>query len=753
MNVSQIPILVSQIDDNWFVARSIDGPEVSATGKTVSESIDQVTRYLKAAARRPEDHYWPPPKTHDLHQQSVRVRLYYRDGKRRFPASRPLSLQIEYVLAQHAEGSLECFLPAISDVFHCPDKQELETLIGEAIRNATAAMTPQQVLSLLPHAASELVTVRVRLEQRRHDSATWRLGPLESVSEPLGVRSRRSPQQTAWFRDDEVTELMLRLSQPGSTLLLGDAGCGKSTVLQAAALPYRNQTQRADPHEPLPPSLVWATSAGNLIAGMQYLGEWEERLEEIIAVLADFRGILAVDSLADLMRLGGSDPSGSLAAFLLPYLVRGELKMVAEATPEQLAACRRLMPGFAEAFRIQKIDTLPPATVRQIADRLLSDAQRSFGIPSDPATAEVSTRLFARFLPYQTPPRGVVQLLREVIGETRQRGEQPLPMLTPGRIIEKFTAQTGLPPRIANDAEPLSERTVTEYFQRQIIGQPEAVQAAVNTVLRLKTGLCDPKRPIATLFFCGPTGVGKTQLARSLADYLLAGRTDGGRLIRLDMSEYGGYDAIERLLMSPDGEPAQWIQRLRTWPLGVILLDEFEKAAPEVYDCLLTALDEGRITDRFGRTTTLCGTVMIMTSNVGARSTQPLGFTNQNDQGASYQRALNHTFRPEFLNRIDQVVTFQPLYKDTIRTIIRQELTALSNREAIQNHGVKLNWDDSVVDQLMRLGFDPALGARPLQRAIESKLVAPLSRKLILAPETDQIDLGDLLAENDPASY
>ncbi len=746
MTVHQIPVLIHQVAPQWFVARGIDGPQVAASATTRSQAVEQVTRYLKAVARHPSDQTWPTAKTYQLNRQTVTVRLYYRDGHRRFPVSRQLSLRIQYVLGHYSDGSLECIVPATNDYFHCPEKSELESLINESVRTTTSAMTPRQVLGLVPHSSSELITVRVRVDDALFEKSAWDLEPLETVAEPLGVRSRRGDRQTAWFREPQVGELVRRLQQPGNTLLLGEAGCGKSTILHAAALEFHNHEKHSpdnERHAP-PPSRIWSTSAGNLIAGMQYLGEWEQRLEEIIQLLAEFRGILVVDSLSELMRLGGREPSGSLAAFLLPYLVRGELKMVAEATPEQLAACRRVMPGFAEAFRIQKIDTLTTQVVRQVADRMLTDAQRSFGLQIDPATAEVTTRLFARFLPYQTPPRGMVHLLREWIGEHRRKPDSTV--LTPQLVIDKFSRQTGLPARIVSDAVQLTADDVAARLATSVVGQDEAVQAAVDCVLRLKTGLCDPARPIATLFFCGPTGVGKTQLARSLADYLLEGRSDGGRLIRLDMSEYAGYDAVDRLLMASDGEPAKWIQRLRTWPLGVVLLDEFEKASPEVFDCLLTALDEGRISDRFGRTTTLCGTVIIMTSNVGARSTRPLGFTGDGHDRSNYRRALHHTFRPEFLNRLDQVVYFQALSVDTIRTIVEHELTSLTQREAIRTSGVELSWNDTVVERLAQIGFDPALGARPLQRAIESKLVAPLARKLITHPDTHHVDLAELLA-------
>jgi ATP-dependent Clp protease ATP-binding subunit ClpC len=249
------------------------------------------------------------------------------------------------------------------------------------------------------------------------------------------------------------------------------------------------------------------------------------------------------------------------------------------------------------------------------------------------------------------------------------------------------------------------------------------------------------------MLFCGPTGVGKTQLARSLANYLFGASESNQRpFVRLDMSEYGNWDAVDRFLIGPDGEVAPWIGRLRAKPMSVVLLDEFEKSSPEVHDCLLSALDEGRLTDRFGRTTTLCGAIMILTSNVGSRSTLSVGFGG-NDAHA-IRRAVEHEFRPEFLNRLDEVVTFEPLPPTVIEQIVEKELQALARRETMRVRRVQLSWDESVVKRLAAIGYDPLLGARPLQRAIEREVVAKIARRLLTADsdaESISIDLDDLM--------
>ena len=217
------------------------------------------------------------------------------------------------------------------------------------------------------------------------------------------------------------------------------------------------------------------------------------------------------------------------------------------------------------------------------------------------------------------------------------------------------------------DAPTLQADQVRQRLEQDVIGQPAAVCGCCQVVLQLKAGLCDPRRPVATMLFCGPTGVGKTQLARSLADYLFGQAASPEQvLVRLDMSEYASWDAVDRFLIGADGEVAPWIARLRDRPMSVVLLDEFEKASPDVHDCLLSALDEGRLTDRFGRTTTLCGSIVVLTSNVGSRSTELVGFSSQDNR--ALQRAIEQEFRPEFLNRLDEVVIFDPLPSACHRT-------------------------------------------------------------------------------------
>lgn len=764
--VAHVPVLVSTQADDRVHCRVVDGPDADCVAKTASEAFGAVRLALKRFGDRDPDRYWPSAGDYELRRMSVRVRLLYRDGKRQTPASRLMKIPVRYVIGRYVDGSVECFLVDYGIEFHCPAIAELEQLIDEAVRYAASTMTAIELAAAMPPISNDLRMVRVRLNHRDADDNDAKLETLSKVADPVGVRSRKRKPPSVEHRQSESRQCGFAMTD-SSVLLVGDAGVGKSSIARSAAAEFE-RLSLTDPDDLAdlfggsfdsePPAksqpLVWKTSAENLIAGMQYLGQWEERVELAIAEIASIGGVLWFTSLVDLVRLGGSQPSDSLAAFLMPYLRRGELKVVAEATPQELDAVRRLLPGLVECFQVVPVSPLTDQQTRDIIDRRLVHAERNQRLVADDAVAETVTRLFRQFIPYQPPPRGPVQLIDDLISRLKS-----LPRLTVADVTAQFTQQTGLPPTILDDAMTLSADEVRQRLGDSVIGQSTAVDAVTNVVLRLKAGLCDPRRPIATMLFCGPTGVGKTQLARSLADYLFGG-TDGDAidgvreatspLIRLDMSEYAGWDAMERLTMSADREVASWIARLRSKPMSVVLLDEFEKASPEVHDGLLSALDEGRLTDRFGRTTTLCGAIVILTSNVGVQRSAAVGFGGDDPSIAAQKlsHAIEQEFRPEFLNRLDEVVLFDPLSASSIERIVEKELRSLAGRESLAARGVTLRWDEGVVRRLAAVGFDAKLGARPLQRVIEQQVVAKIARRVLAINAGSmerEIDLAELV--------
>jgi ATP-dependent Clp protease ATP-binding subunit ClpC len=279
------------------------------------------------------------------------------------------------------------------------------------------------------------------------------------------------------------------------------------------------------------------------------------------------------------------------------------------------------------------------------------------------------------------------------------------------------------------------------------------VDQVCRVIAKFKAGLNDPGRPVAVMLFVGPTGVGKTQMVKLLGDTLFPGKPEKERLVRLDMSEYAGPDAAERLLGNVYGKASELVGRVRANPFSVILFDEVEKASPEVFDLLMNVFDEGRLCDALGRATAFNSAILVMTSNLGASRSGPLGFRGGEEDGEASPRrtdtaAVRAFFRPEFFNRIDHVVEFLPLGRSTIEAITRLELEGLSLREGFSDRKLRLAFTEAVVRRVADAGFDPVYGARPLQRCVEEQVVLPLARLLV---EADAPRGKEILVDWDPA--
>ncbi|MGH9830976.1 MAG: AAA family ATPase, partial [Blastocatellia bacterium] len=344
-------------------------------------------------------------------------------------------------------------------------------------------------------------------------------------------------------------------------------------------------------------------------------GQWEERVEAVIDQLSEINGTLCVPSLLDLILTGGSDPGSGVAAFLAPYIQNRELTVVAEATPSELEACQRLLPSFTGLFQILAIEPLGKEQSLSVLQRSAENLASAHRLTISTRAADQVYRLFKRFAPYQPMPGPAVAFLTETVDRARA---EKLSEVSAATVTVQFIRKTGLPELFLRDEQQLEYQTVVDAFRREVIGQEQPCSVAADLVVTFKAGLNDPARPIGVLLFCGPTGVGKTEMAKSIAQYFFGHGDAPKRLLRLDMSEYSGAGAADRLFIAPDGGPSDFIKRIRQQPFSVVLLDEIEKADAEVFDALLGALDEGRITDRFGRTATLGSAIIIMTSNIGA---------------------------------------------------------------------------------------------------------------------------------------
>ncbi|MFA5892341.1 MAG: ATP-dependent Clp protease ATP-binding subunit [Candidatus Margulisiibacteriota bacterium] len=599
-------------------------------------------------------------------------------------------------------------------------------------------------------------------------------------------------------RAQEVERVVQILSRrrKNNPVLLGEAGVGKTAIVEGLA---QKIIVGDIPHTLLGKRLV-SLDMGLLIAGTRYRGEFEERLKKVLdEVIRHGNVILFIDELHTLIGAGAAEGAMDAANILKPALARGEVQCIGATTIDEFrkriesdpALERRFQsvmvgePSVAETIEILKglraryeefhklkisDDALVAAarlSARYIADRFLPDKAidlldeaasrvrlQSSGTP--PELVELTKELAAV---RQDKEKAVETQQYEQAAQLRDKEEtlklqyetaagklaniprEQLPEVTSEIIAEVASAWTGVPVTQLTAAETERLLQMEKELGGRVIGQNEAIKAISRSIRRSRTGMKDPRRPIGSFIFLGPSGVGKTELAKRLAEFLFG---DVDAMIRIDMSEYLESHTISRLIGSPPGyvgfgEGGQLTEPVRRRPHSVVLLDEIEKAHPDVMNILLQILDEGKVTDAQGHEIDFKNAVLIMTSNVGAdliRKETAIGFVTRADANAGYDKMkeivleqLKKSFRPEFLNRVDEMIVFHPLAKEDLETIVALMIEEINRR--IEEKGLYLNLSKKAVKFLVEKSYDPKFGARPLRRAIESEIEDPLSEEVL----------------------
>ena len=639
---------------------------------------------------------------------------------------------------------------------------------------------------------------------------------LERYSVDLTQLARDGKLDPIVGRDNEVARVMQTLIRrtKNNPVLIGGAGVGKTAIAEGLA----QRIVAGDVPAELKQRRVLALDMGGLVAGAKFRGEFEERLKAVMDEVTQAQGeiILFIDEIHTVMGAGAGEGAMDAANMMKPALARGELQALGATTEEEYrkrierdaALERRFQPVLVEepdedtAFemltalrpryeahhkvRIQD-DALKAAvrlSARYLSDRLLPDKAVDL---IDEAASKL--RLDAQMLPahlkdaehklrhleseetaaaemadYERAARLRSERLRlqadfdaDLAALGKPAADQPQDV-TAERIGSLIATWTGIP--VARLLESEADRLLhmEDNLSRRVIGQQAAIAAVSDAVRRARAGLKDPNRPIGSFIFLGPTGVGKTELARALAEYLF---DDEQNLVRVDMSEYMEKHAVSRLIGAPPGyvgydEGGQLTEAVRRRPFRVILFDEIEKAHPDAFNILLQILEDGRLTDGHGRTVDFRNTLVIMTSNLGApdANNSPVGFAtgaarSQSDRlRASVQDALRRAFRPEFLNRIDDAIIFDPLTPEQIAQIVDLMLRDLQNR--LQEHQVTITLTPAAKTWLANIGYDSKFGARPLRRAIERHIDNPLARAIIAGDftENDHIRIDADNADN-----
>ena len=512
---------------------------------------------------------------------------------------------------------------------------------------------------------------------------------------------------------------LLRRESLRSIALIGKSGVGKSSIVNELVSKVAK-----------PENGGWRVirvSPTDFMVGTKYLGEWETKLRDLVdAVKLPRRVLVYVPKLADLSAAGRSSKSDSnVLAALAPYLEEGSVILIGESTAEEF------QKGFGKETGLQRLfdKVLVEESSKEHTLAVLSAIRDQSGTAISNEVLYDLFELAGAFPGNVANPGNAAVLLRSVIASCADAGSP----VSRRDVIKVLSTATGVPVDLLDDGTPLEITPLRAFFEKRIMGQPEAVEAVVDVVTMVKAGLTDPNKPFSVMMFVGPTGVGKTELARALAEYVFG---NASRLLRFDMSEYASPESFTRLIGGGDGG-GLLTDAVSQRPFSVVLLDEIEKSHVNVFDLCLQIFDAGRLTDGGGRIVDFRRTVVILTSNIGAEIPgATVGFGNSGNTSSAPAdkertfRELSRFFRPEFLNRLDNIINFRPLSLEVAERIARRELELVIQRSGIVRRDLTVMVARSVISLLVREGYSAHLGARPLKRTVERMVLLPLSRTI-----------------------
>jgi ATP-dependent Clp protease ATP-binding subunit ClpA len=538
------------------------------------------------------------------------------------------------------------------------------------------------------------------------------------------ISQRMQSQNPGLFGlDAEADRLITALRSRSSVIITGDSGKGKTTLVRHFVSQKHQQGMGN--------VSVWEVSAAQLLHRLMGLGSWEEHLAYLCNELRKKGDILYIHNFAELFEVGQYVGNNmSLADYLRDYIARGEIQIVSECTPEQAALIELRSPGYLALFTQVKIEEMTDSQIRNIVlkkVKLLASA-KSCKIDEE-AILEI-LRLQQWYTPYSGLPGKTIHFSETLLADKEKKEQKHIHKAD---IYAKFCEETGMPEFMLNPEIPLNFEGMRHFFQHNIYGQPEAIQTVTDMLVAIKAAVIRRGKPLASLLFAGPTGVGKTEMAKVLAEFMFGNRN---RIIRFDMSEYAEYHSLLRLTGDMSVGEGLLTAAIRQEPFSVLLFDELEKVHPAFYDLLLQILGEGRLTDAKGRVADFCSTIVIMTSNLGAGNfqTNSVGFIEnirqQRDVTEHFTREAQAFFRPELFNRLDRIIAFAPLEKEVVRAIVDREIALIRKREGIRGRNIKLTIEKGAEDYLGNIGYNWTYGARFLQRTLHEKLIIPLAENL-----------------------
>lgn len=629
--------------------------------------------------------------------------------------------------------------------------RDQESIASKILHNLgiDLAKVRTQVHRIIGSEAAVLVGGEPKRESQRSQSKT--LSEFGTDLTQLAAEDKIDPVVGRKQEIDRVIQILGRRTK-NNPVLIGEPGVGKTALAEGLA----QRIVSRDVPDLLTNKQVISLNLGQLVAGTRFRGEFEERLKQVMVEVCQAGNIiLVIDEVHTLVGTGSSEGGMDAANLLKPALARGELQCIGATTVDEY---RQYIEGDAaleRRFQPVKVNEPTVEETIEILRGLRGRYEEHHRLVISDEALSAAAQLSDRYISDRYLPDKAIDLMDEAGSRVRLRHCQQAsasPAVSAEDIAQVVSAWTGVPVNRLTESESVQLLHLEEALHQRVIGQEEAVTAVARAIRRARVGLRNPHRPIASTIFCGPTGVGKTELTKALAASIF-GSEDA--MIRLDMSEYMESQSVSKLIGSPPGyvgygEGGQLTEAVRRQPYSVVLFDEIEKAHSDVFNLLLQLLEDGRLTDSQGRVINFKNTLIIMTSNLGSRAIEKRGnglgfFVSDSDLAtAQYNQtreqvneALKQSFRPEFLNRLDEIIVFRQLTRDEVKQIAELLLKNVEGRLREQN--LLLEVSEAFKERLITEGYDPSYGARPLRRAV-SRLVEDNLAEAILS---GQISSGD----------
>ena len=669
------------------------------------------------------------------------------------------------------------FVPSLDLTIAASPETDVEKLVQEQIRSAirrtnawslsgAAALICKHEIRLQQEQLTITVPTPREVARAQDDKPKSKTPTLNSVATRLRPKSLRP----AYHRENEVQMLgrLLSADQSRSVLLIGASGVGKTAVL--------HQWVRQAKNFGMGSVTCWATDGSRLISGQTGFGMWQQQCLEMAQEAGRYPSVVHLGNLVELCESGRLRGSGGCGALLAPKLADGTFQAVLECTPEQFKRISRVEPRLIAALTQLRIEEPSSEDTRSILleaaaswrpvnisaelkrkrrrkkkKRLklkvkVKDREQSLVPVVDPMALQVLDRLHRRFRTDAAAPGRPLAFFHTVMSELK-----PEETLDAKQVIEAFGRQTGLPKFLIDDDVRPDLASIRRELRSQVLGQDQVIGTLVDVIATLAADLSRGDRPLASMMLIGPTGVGKTETAKALARLIYS---DVSRLVRIDMSELSTGAAVGRLIGDAIHPEGILTSAVRAQPFSLILLDEFEKAHPSVFDLLLQVLGEGRLTDGNGRLTDFRNSIVLMTSNLGVDTfkAKPLGLadTQQHERyRGHFERQVREFLRPELFNRIDRILAYDPLDEDTVRRIADLRLNEMQQRDGWQSRGSEIHIESAVAGLLAKNGYQPQYGARPLAREIEKSIVVPLSEAICDSGRAKRLTADVSLMPND----